>query len=391
MVILVGVGLANACLALTLVRRRPELSLTLIDDRGSPEQRPVQTWSFHDSDVGAHADFLNHPWVRRWPSYEVAFPQLRRVLDSGYASIASTEFWPQFDAMMRQAGVRTIVGRAKQISDAGVELEDGQRIAADGATTVVDGRGLGGTSFAAASQASMGYQKFLGWDVRVAKPHGLQRPILMDATVEQLDGYRFVYVLPLDETTLLIEDTYYSDTPDLDQAALRLRIEAYAARKGWRIESRLREEVGCLPIPLTMEAMFEHVERRQTVATVGVRGGLYHAVTGYSLPSALALAWELSEIPRWNTATVAAAVTDFRAVRASRDAFYCFLNRMLFKAARPEQRFKVLQRFYGLSPDLIGRFYRGDWRWGDAVRILAGKPPVPVMRAMRCVRGGMAS
>ena len=47
---------------------------------------------------------------------------------------------------------------------------------------------------------------------------------VMDATVEQIDGYRFVYVLPLSATEIFVEDTYYSDGPELDLDAVSARI-----------------------------------------------------------------------------------------------------------------------------------------------------------------------
>ena len=43
----------------------------------------------------------------------------------------------------------------------------------------------------------------------------------MDATVPQVDGYRFFYVLPLAPDRLLVEDTYFSDSTHLDVAQLR--------------------------------------------------------------------------------------------------------------------------------------------------------------------------
>jgi len=42
----------------------------------------------------------------------------------------------------------------------------------------------------------------------------------------------------------------------------------------------------------------------------------------------------------------------------------------------------VLQRFYGLNGGLIARFYRNKLTKGDKLRILAGKPPVPVTKAL---------
>jgi lycopene beta-cyclase len=59
---------------------------------------------------------------------------------------------------------------------------------------------------------------------------------------------------------------------------------------------------------------------------------------------------------------------------------------MLFRAAEPAQRWRVLSRFYGLPQPLIERFYGGRTTRGDAARILCGRPrcrsaaPRPICR-----------
>ena len=58
---------------------------------------------------------------------------------------------------------------------------------------------------------------------------------------------------------------------------------------------------------------------------------------------------------------------------------------MLFGAAEPAERYRVLQRFYRLSPTLVQRFYAGRSTRADQLRILAGRPPVPVHRAVRAL------
>ena len=121
------------------------------------------------------------------------------------------------------------------VDAAGVTLAGGERI--DGAG---DRRARAGR-FAA---LDLGWQKFVGREYRLAAPHGLERPIVMDATVDQTDGYRFVYCLPFAEDRMLIEDTYYSTDPGArprrhrrpDRAPMRVA-------QGWRIaESRSRGE-----------------------------------------------------------------------------------------------------------------------------------------------------
>ncbi len=44
-----------------------------------------------------------------------------------------------------------------------------------------------------------------------------------------------------------------------------------------------------------------------------------------------------------------------------------------------------MQRFYGLGETLIERFYAGQSSLADKLRILTGKPPVAIHKAIRCL------
>jgi lycopene beta-cyclase len=61
------------------------------------------------------------------------------------------------------------------------------------------------------------------------------------------------------------------------------------------------------------------------------------------------------------------------------------LNRMLFRGADGADRYKILERFYTLDPGLIERFYAGNTTWWDMMRILSGKPPISVSRAIKAI------
>ena len=135
-----------------------------------------------------------------------------------------------------------IAEKAIAVGAGAVVLANGDRVEAGG---VIDARGA-----ADMSMLDLGWQKFVGRELVLAAPHGVERPTVMDATVEQIDGYRFVYCLPFGERRMFVEDTYYSDTPDIDRAALTERIDAYAAAKGWQVESVAREEAGALPVAI---------------------------------------------------------------------------------------------------------------------------------------------
>jgi lycopene beta-cyclase len=117
-----------------------------------------------------------------------------------------------------------------------------------------------------------------------------------------------------------------------------------------------------------------------------LRAALFHPTTGYSLPDAAALADAICGLPTLDAISVE-RLTRERSMRLWRErAFFRLLNRMLFRAARPGERYRVLERFYGLPEALIARFYAARLTRLDKMRILSGKPPVPIAAAIRCLR-----
>jgi lycopene beta-cyclase len=368
--VLVGGGLANSLIALRLRALRPELRLLVLERE--PALGGRHTWSFFDTDVTAEQRAWLQPiTAHRWPGYAVRFPELRRDLGTGYQSATSDRLHAETAAALGPSGLRLGVDVAR--------VEPGRVVLASGETVpagaVIDGRGPG-----PAPALVLAWQKFLGRTLRLAEPHGLTRPVIMDATVPQLDGYRFVYLLPFDEHRIMVEDTYYSDGPALDRDAMRARIDGYALSQGWRVDAVEDEEEGLLPVALAGD--MERHWAGATTARSGLRAGLFHPTTGYSLPDAVALADKIATAsdlsgPALLELTRAHAVDAWRA-----RGFYRLLNRILFRAAEPAERWRVLKRFYGLSEPLVERFYAGRTTRRDQARILIGKPPVPIGRAV---------
>ena len=51
------------------------------------------------------------------------------------------------------------------------------------------------------AMAQWHYQNFVGLDLYFPDGHGLEKPRLMDARVDQLNAFRFIYSLPWDKQT----------------------------------------------------------------------------------------------------------------------------------------------------------------------------------------------
>lgn len=368
--ILAGGGLANGLIAWRLKQTRPDLRILCIEEQA--QLGGNHTWSFHQGDLSAD----QHQWLRplvvkAWPAYDVHFPARSRRMSSGYASITSERFAQVIEPAL---GDDLWTGqRIAQVSPRSVVLENGD---CRHAGAVIDGRGV-----QASEHLVLGQQAFLGQLLRLQAPHGLTTPVIMDARVAQGAGYRFIYVLPFSADTVLVEDTHYVDRDSMSLEQLRQHIADYAQQQGWTVAACLREEQGVLPITLAgdFDAFWNEANSQPRS---GLRAGLFHCTTGYSLPHAVRLADWIAQQSSLDAQSLAIGIREFARQEWERQGFYRLLNRMLFLAGRPEDRWQVMQRFYGLSESLIGRFYAGQSSVCDKLRVLMGKPPVPMGEAL---------
>lgn len=369
--LLAGAGLANELIALAVAEARPDVRIVLLDRANGPSD--LHTWSCHLPD-------LTPAWHRRlaagrraeWPDQEVRFSAHSRRLRAGYASMDGRGLARALDGAGLNVCWRS---RIAHLEGRGATLDDGTRIEAD---CVIDGRGAQPSPYLVT-----GFQKFLGLEIETAQPHGVARPCIMDATVSQEDGYRFIYLLPFTPTRLLIEDTRYSDGPELREAVLEAAVWRYARDHDWH-GREVRREHGVLPVALAHDARGFWDAHRTGAVPVGLRAGLFHPVTGYSLPVAARVADLVAATPL-DTETMRAALRAHAIARADQDRFLRLLTRMLFRGCAPDQRRALLARFYRLPEGVIERFYAGRLTWADRLRIVLGKPPIPLRTALTCL------
>jgi lycopene beta-cyclase len=170
---------------------------------------------------------------------------------------------------------------------------------------------------------------------------------------------------------------------------LRSRIADYAAGQGWQVKAIDYEEAGVLPVIAAgnFDAFWRATDAGAP-ARAGARAALVHPLTSYSLPIALRFALHLCTLDNLSAQSLEEACHAWAREHWRQGRFYRMLTRMLFGAAVPDRRYKILERFYGLPEPLIERFYAGRSTPADMLRVLAGKPPVPIGAAIASLTGG---
>lgn len=370
--LLVGGGLQNALILLALAERQPDASILLLEREERLGGNHI--WSFQALDLPTAAMRWAEPLVEyRWPGYQLYFAESSRWVAGSYRSFSSERLERVVhEVALTRANIRIRTGTPVAACDAhSVTLADGCVLFGK---VVVDARG----PERSAPGGSGGYQKFVGLECRLRQPIAMTAPILMDTRCAQRDGLRFHYVLPFAEDRVLIEDTYFSNDPDLNVQTLSDGIVAEASGLGFAIESILRTEVGVLPMP----AFSTFRPRHRGPLQAGYAGGWFNPGTGYSLAAAVRLAEHLSCVP---IATIYGR--DWRRlVRHIRfqSHFLAFLNLLMFGFFQGTKRARLMERFYLLPDAVIHRFFAMEMTLVDLWRIMwVGAPWTPKSRAKR--------
>lgn len=379
--VLVGGGLQASLIALAVRHYQPTATVTILE--ANARLCGNHTWSFHASDIPeSAAGWADSLPTTEWGAYHVQFPHMARRLVSHYRAIASTAL---------ESYVRGLTGKSEgslqaqlATSRSDEPVRSGLHLVCQASVTQLDARQVGtadGRTFAAdlvidcRGQAAAsptrhcGYQKFVGFEFELEEDWPLREPVLMDARVEQRDGFRFLYVLPFERRRVLIEDTRFSDRAELDREECFTEIRGYLARHGVQRYKVIREETGCLPMPFARAALPTGAEP----LAGGYAGGWFHAATGYSMPLAMRFA---ETVARTSPQGAATAIRQLAKRHRPRAIFARTLNRLLFRLVQPDQRWQIFRRFYQVLGDRsLQRFYAHEFSAMDAARIVLGRPP----------------
>jgi lycopene beta-cyclase len=212
-ILIAGGGLAGSLAALAMARYRPEVPLLIVEERETFGGEAYR--SFADVEFGQDGAELVGPLaIDRWPGFYVAFAGFSRKLKTEYSGFGAGEIHRAMVATLQPKNYR-LGTKVVAVREDALVLDGGETIKAEGA---IDARGP--TNMSA---LELLYEVRVERDYRFKAPHRVDRPVLVDATMDQGGGLRFFECVPLSEGRLLVADICVSERAQPDeQAASRL-------------------------------------------------------------------------------------------------------------------------------------------------------------------------
>ena len=273
--VIAGGGMAGLSLAYYLSLSTLRDHSILIIDKESKDKND-RTWCFWERGEGPFESIL----FRKWNTVEFYGTTLAGPLNIGeyqYKMLRGIDFYEFMHAHLRQfPNIEFRQGTINRLRDT-----------ADGGFLIVDDEPVIG-DFVFDSTYAMNLrnpehhnllQHFKGWVITTEKPcFDVNRPRMMDFRVAQEGDCRFLYVLPFNERTAMVEYTIFNDhllTPDAYETSLRTYIDQYLDTGGYQISET---EFGVIPMSdePTPEHPADHIIR------IGTSGGYTKPSTGYT-------------------------------------------------------------------------------------------------------------
>ncbi len=223
-------------------------------------------------------------------------------------------------------------------------------------------------------------QHFKGWIIETPEPvFDTETVTFMDYRVEQYEGTRFVYVLPLSQNRALVEFTVFSPAlcpKDEYDKALRDYINTQLNIHDFKV---VEEEFGVIP-------MTDYPLRSATngkVQNIGTVGGFVKASSGYAFKRTQEKIRTFVDDWEKNGAPNLAIMRSARAFRIFDSIMLRVLNDQLFPGHLFFQRL-----FQQLEAPVVFRFLDEDATFVEIFRLLLTQPTLPFMKAaFRQMRG----
>ena len=281
-VIIAGAGLSGLSLAVALLDAGlPEDARVVLVDPRETLSGADRTWCFFDLVPHAFESAITHRWSR-WRVRNGAAEVLRSAPGISYCTIPGERFYELALERLVAAGQRIelVLGvTVEHLEDRGAHVDVHTSAGVLRARLAMDSRPPSLTRAADDGNDVNLLQHFRGRVVRSAEPvFEADTATLMDFDVSQADGIHFIYVLPFDAHTALVESTFFTERP-LPDAVYEAAIDTWLARRRPGVVFQtISHESGV--IPMTTEPFDAWPSPR--IVRIGTAGGHVKPSSGYA-------------------------------------------------------------------------------------------------------------
>jgi lycopene beta-cyclase len=198
---------------------------------------------------------------------------------------------------------------------------------------------------------------------------------VMDFRVSQDRGIHFLYLLPFDARTALVEDTYFADAPRPIESYSEEIAEYLSTRFGVDRYEVLHSETGAIP----MDACPPPAVNSSRILNIGIRGGAARPSTGYAFLAIQRTARILTErLTSWAADPAGSSPEPIRYYSA-RSAWLdrVFLSHLIRCPERAPEMF--LRMFERVPPDALARFLFDGGSFADDLRVMSALPAAPLV------------
>jgi lycopene beta-cyclase len=367
-VIIAGAGLSGLSLAVALLDAGlPEDARILLVDPRETLSGADRTWCFFNLVPHAFESAITHLW-RRWRVRNGATEVLRSAPGIAYCRIPGERFYELALERLVAAGQRIefLLGvTVEHLDDRGDHVDVHTSAGVLRARLAMDSRPPSLTRAADDGNDVNLLQHFRGRVVRSAEPvFEVDTATLMDFDVSQADGIHFIYVLPFDAHTALVESTFFTDRL-LPDTVYEAAIDTWLTRRlPGRVFETISHESGV--IPMTTEPFDAWPSPR--IVRIGTAGGHVKPSSGYAFLAVQRVVREFA--PRVVSALRAGGVAEPPAARSPRTTALdtIFLS---YLRSRPERAPDTFYRlFERVPPAVLARFLSDTGTLADDLTVM---------------------
>ena len=367
-VIIAGAGLSGLSLAVALLDAGlPEDARVVLVDPRETLSGADRTWCFFDLVPHAFESAITHRWSR-WRVRNGAAEVLRSAPGISYCTIPGERFYELALERLAAAGQRIelVLGvTVEHLEDRGAHVDVHTSAGVLRARLAMDSRPPSLTRAADDGNDVNLLQHFRGRVVRSTEPvFEADTATLMDFDVSQADGIHFIYVLPFDAHTALVESTFFTERP-LPDAVYEAAIDTWLTRRlPGRVFETISHESGV--IPMTTEPFDAWPSPR--IARIGTAGGHVKPSSGYAFLAVQRFVRAFA--PRVVSALRAGGVAEPPAARSPRTTALdtIFLS---YLRSRPERAPDTFYRlFERVPPAVLARFLSDTGTLADDLTVM---------------------